>query len=440
MLGNVIMKDTDGNIGNSASVSTEKVCGLLFDISAQTDFWTKGVGMALAETLKDTVVELNSTDDAVALGITPYSGDVDGDGASADFLAGIPYYHINHFFTINGGTGRLFVVFADCEQNWNALIDMQKAAHGVISQIGVWTEKSLWKMMDPQATVYSVNVIGELESVAENLANNYHAPVSILLSANAAKVATASNELTSVTWSMIPSCIVEARYVSVLLGQAMDTDVPAMQTSLQSLTPVGCIGAALGSCASASVAESIGWVQKFNLVSYFPDVEFGFGNATLLDSKLTNATSFSSLAYSQLEHLDELGYIFLMKYTGLEGQVYFSSDQTCSKGDYRTVARNRAINKSRRSVRASLLPYVNAPMKVDPSTGYLSSAQITIFKNLVTDILQAMVDAEEISGFSVTIPTNQNILKDDTLKIQYTLIPVGTSKQIKVTEGLAVKK
>jgi len=46
----------------------------------------------------------------------------------------------------------------------------------------------------------------------------------------------------------------------------------------------------------ASVAESIGWVQNFDLINYFPDIEFGFGNAIVSDKKLTNATKYSSLS------------------------------------------------------------------------------------------------------------------------------------------------
>ena len=34
-LGGVFMSDTDGNIGTSSTTSTEKVTGLLFDISKQ---------------------------------------------------------------------------------------------------------------------------------------------------------------------------------------------------------------------------------------------------------------------------------------------------------------------------------------------------------------------------------------------------------------------
>lgn len=440
-LGNVIMTDTDGNIGQEVSNLTEKVCGLLFDISGQPDFWTKGPGAALADTLKDSVLELNSLEDAVEAGITAYTGEVGEDATSKDLLYGIPHYHIKHFFGLSNGTGRLFVMFADCSENWNAIIDMQKAAHGIINQFGVWTEQHLWKKTDPSASTYSTQIVGDLQSVGKALADTYNAPASILLCANSAKVATMDDEETKIVWSEIPTCILDARYVTVLLGQGLDADVTAMQTSLKSCTPVGTVGAALGCLTQASVAESIGWVQQFDLVNYFPDIEFGFGDSTLSDTKLTNSTKYSSLSASQLDTLEELGYVFLVKYSGLEGHVYFSGDTTCSDGDYRTIARNRTINKSRRAVRTALLPYVNSPIKVDPSTGQLSSAQITVFTNLITDILQAMVDAEEVSGIgTITIPANQNILKNDTLILQYSLVPIGTSKTIKVTEGLVLKQ
>lgn len=68
-LGNAIMTDTDGNIGTTVSVSTEKVCGLLFDTSAQATLWTKGPGVQLATKLKDKVIELNSMADVTALGL-----------------------------------------------------------------------------------------------------------------------------------------------------------------------------------------------------------------------------------------------------------------------------------------------------------------------------------------------------------------------------------
>ena len=432
-LGGVFMSDTDGNIGTSSTTSTEKVTGLLFDISKQAKFFEEGAGLAVKDKLQGNVIEINSMDDLKELGITAYSGDTE-----KDLLFGIPYYHINHFFGIQGSTGRLFIMFADCGIDWNAIEQMQRAAHGMINQLGIWTEQSLWKQTDPEAETYSIDLVTDLQSKAASLADE-NAPLSILLCANSAVIATDEESVKKVELGKIPTCVINARFVSVLLGQGLDADVSAMQLANQNLTPVGNIGAALGCIASASVQESFAWVNKFNLIGYFPDIEMGFGDVTLnSESKLTSTLKYSSLNKIQLDDLDDKGYIFLCKYSGLESGVFFSKDQTCSNGDYRTVARNRTIHKSRRAVRNALLPYVNSPLKVDPSTGYLSSAKITMFQNIVSDILTTMQNNEEISGFSVTIDKNQNVLKNDTLIIKYSLVPVGVASRIEVVEGLAL--
>ena len=287
------MTDTDGNIGTEVSNLTEKVCGLLFDISGQPDFWTKGPGATLADTFKDNVVQLTSLEEAVEAGIATYTGESDESGVSQDFLFGIPYYHIKHFFSL-AGSQYLYVMFADCKNNWNALVDMQKAANGTISQFGVWTEQSLWKKMDASADKYSVALVGDLQTVAESMANDYNAPASILLCANSAKVTTSTGESTAVVWSEIPTCKVNARYVTVLLGQGMDIDVTNMQMALESKTPVGIVGAALGCLVRGNVAESIGWVREYDLASHFPDIEFGFGNVEVSNGKLANTTKYSS--------------------------------------------------------------------------------------------------------------------------------------------------
>lgn len=431
------MSDTDGNIGSSITSDVEKICGLLFDISGQSDFWTKGQGVNAAEYLKDTVVEINSLDDAEKLGITPYSEDTDASG----LLAGIPYYHINQFFTMAGGTGRLFIAFADCSKNWNALIDMQKASNGIISQFGVWTEQKIWKKMDSSANQYTISIVNDLQSIAEQMADDYFSPACILLSGNSSKVATASGEEDTITFSEIADAIVDARYVSVLLSQSSDTDVKKMQASLSSTTPVGIVGLALGALTQANVGESIAWVQNFDLVSYAPAIEMGFGNSTIENGVLKNATAYSALTKYQLDALDEKGYIFMRTYEGREGHVYFTKDRTCSDGDYCTIARNRAINKSRRLVREALLPYVNSPVKVDASSGSITSAQATVYSNLISDVLSGMATAEEISSVgTISVPTAQNILKTKTLTFSYTLIPLGCAETIKVTEGLAISK
>lgn len=446
------MNDSDGNIGYSVPNNTERICGMLFDISGQADFWSGAYASTVADKLQNTVVELNTLQDAVDAGIIPFDAETD---TTSNFLHGIPYYHIKHFFDVAGGSGRLFVMFADCSTNFDALITMQKSAFGVINQFGVWTEQYLWSHIDSEAPQYSVRLVGDLHAIASTLANDYNAPVSILLNANSAKVLGATvpgeNEedpgtttiYDSVDLSKIPTCIISKRYVSVLLGQGIDNDVSAMQCKLTSKTPVGNIGAALGILSIASVAESIGWVERYDVVSQFPDIEMGFGDSSInvTTGKLNNSIYYSSLSTSQIDTLEDKGYIFLCRYVGYEGHVFFSSDRTCDDGDYRTISRNRTINKSRRGVRRALLKYVNSPVKIDPATGQLAATQIAIYSNTVKDVLNEMVNNSEVSGIgSIIIPGDQNILQTDRLNISYALVPIGTAKEIRVTEGFVLKQ
>lgn len=148
--------------------------------------------------------------------------------------------------------------------------------------------------------------------------------------------------------------------------------------------------------------------------------------------------SYESLSPVMLDDLDDKGYIFPIKYAGKENGIYISKDQTCSNGDFRTIARNRTINKSRRAVRQALLPYVNSPLMVNPSTGYLAPSKITAFKNLISDVLNKMKTAQEISGYVVNIASDQNVLVDDTLRIGYYIVPVGVATKIYVEEGLSL--
>ena len=68
----VFMTNTDGNIVDNTTVSTEKVSGLLFDISKQSNVWLSTIGTKLKAKLDGAVVELNSMTDVETLGIPAY--------------------------------------------------------------------------------------------------------------------------------------------------------------------------------------------------------------------------------------------------------------------------------------------------------------------------------------------------------------------------------
>lgn len=442
-LGNVIIKDVDGNIPYSGVSGQEKVTGLLFDVSLQPDLFAAGYGKNNESKLKlgDVLYVTNFKSATKDFGIIERVETTEDDENNINFLHGIPAYHIREFFRMSGnvdGNGKLYVMFADCSASWDAIDVMQRVAGGTINQLGVWSEQPLWKLNGAEEK-YNLNIIKTLNGKAVAMADQ-HQPLSVILSANPSNTGSTTSEGKQINLNKIPTAICESSRISVIFGQARSSKILMMQKRNANNTPVGFIGAMLGAIARANVQESVAWVKMFNLFDdEFQDIELGFGDINLTaDDEFVSLNMYESLSPVLLDDLDEKGYIFPMKYAGRENGIYISKDQTCSVGDYRTIARNRTINKSRRAVRAALLPYVNSPLMVNPATGFLAPSKISAFKTLIGDILGKMQAAQEISGYAVTIDANQNVLIDDTLRISYVIVPVGVATKIYVEEGLSL--
>lgn len=442
-LGNVFINDVDGNIPYTGAAGNEKVTGLLFDVSMQPDLFTAGYGKNNENNVKmNDVLYVTSRKSAVKdFGIIERVAATEEEEGNVNFFHGIPFYHISEFFRLSGnidGNGRLYVMFADCSVNWDAIDTLQRAAGGTINQLGVWTEQPQWKLNGAEEK-YSLNLVKSLNDKAVALAGQ-NQPLSLILSANCSNTGADTSEGKKVNLNKIPTAICESSRVSVIFGQARSELVSLMQKRNANHTPVGVIGAVLGCVARANVQESVAWVKQFNLFDDgFQAIELGFGDINQTGQEEFASTNlYESLPPALLDDLDEKGYIFPIKYAGLENGIYISKDQTCSTGDYRTIARNRTINKSRRAVRAALLPYVNAPLMVNPTTGFLAPSKITAFKTIIADVLAKMQAAQEISGYAVTIDPNQNVLLNDTLRIRYVLVPVGVATKIYVEEGLSL--
>lgn len=442
-LGNVFISDVDGNIPSNTSSNNEKVTGILFDVSLQPTLFTAGYGKNNETKLKlNDVAYITNLKSAVKdFGIIERVKSTEDEENNANFLHGIPYYHISEFFRLSGnidGVGKLYVMFADCSVSWDAVEIMQRASGGTINQLGIWTEQSLWKD-NGAAEKYNLNLVKSINDKADAMAIQ-NQPLSIVLSANASNTGANTIEGKKIDLNKIPSCICEASRTSVIIGQARSELTSTMQKCNVNRTPVGFLGTVMGCLAKANVQESIAWVKQFNLFSdNFQEIEFGFGDINQSDNEeFISLNQYESLSPVLLDELDDKGYIFPIKYAGRENGIYISKDQTCSDGDYRTIARNRTINKSRRAVRTALLPYVNSPLMVNPSTGFLAPSKITSFKGIVGDILAGMQKAQEISGYAVTIDANQNVLVDDQLKISYVIVPVGVAVKIYVEEGLSL--
>lgn len=236
--------------------------------------------------------------------------------------------------------------------------------------------------------IYVANMMG---TSVENCEKVYYNNQGDVASRNIVAAATCDyKKLPDFTTSAAPK-------VSVILGQSTSDSCHDVQLAVNNLgatstyAVVGNLGAALACLAVAPANESIAHVASFNLSAVMTDAELGFGNLAQSDKQWSADVSFTkinTIGYvKRNKYLHQKGYIFLTNYDGLENSVFFSSDQTLTTGDYRTIARCRVMHKSRRVVRRALLPYVNSNVEVDTSTGQISSSDITTFQNLVLDAL-----------------------------------------------------
>ena len=434
-LGGVFMKDTDGNIARGSAESTENICGIIFD--------TNGFDVSLADTkfANGTVVELNTTRDIEAAGITK------------TLMSGLVDYHIRMFFSLAGQNKRLFVSFMDSETDttFESIQLLQSAADGLIYQIGIWTTQPSAEADGATGNFKPTSLYRKLQDVAETLGGkigetNYdgNSPINIILNAPIVSAMTFDYEkLPDVSSLELPK-------VSHILGQESSEGVHEIQASLitslggSKMAVVGNIGAAMGVLAVAPADISIAYVKNYNLAGVMQSCELGFGNVTVSEGEITADSALNnirSITYSKRDDkLHKKGYIFLTPIEGIANGVFFSSDQTLSGGDYRTIARCRVMHKSRRVVRQALLTKVNAPVLLDTDTGEMSASDITAYQNLVLEALdnnmyEPGTTTPQISGRSCYIEPNQNILASDKIDIEYWLVPIGCTSAIFVTEG-----
>lgn len=445
-LGGVFTTDIDGKSTSNVFLSTENVVGLIFDTSIVGGL-EKALGtdtIAATTFANGNVVELNTSKDIAEAGI------------DETVLGGVAKYHLDSFFSLAGGTQRIFVAFmnSDDDPEFEAVEKMQLASSGIIYQIGVWTGKAIaTKNADGSYSAEAGNICAKLESVAEVLGGkvgitNYegNAPLNILVSAPVIGEAEVDiKKLPDLSGMNFPK-------VTALIGQAPTDSVHKIMYAVNhiadkvSYAPVGCVGAALGCLAVAPANESIAHVESFNLAAVMQEAELGFGKLVEDAENGTYAaessfTNIKTLGYNKRNtYLHKNGYVFLMNYDGLENSIFFSSDQTLSTGDYRTIARCRVMHKSRRVVRRALLPRVNGNVEVDTTTGKLSATSIADFQNLVIQALDMnMVEPgtskPQVSGRTCTIDPDQDVLNTDEIQIDYGLVPLGVTAVIKVTEG-----
>ena len=331
------------------------------------------------------------------------------------------FYHVNEFFRINPGAKLYIQGVAVSDGEFSEIKVLQNYANGDIRQLAVCDFKS--------AVSTLTNALPKLNQIATDLGNQ-NLPLSILFS-----VKIESAELVTLT-----DLHTSNERVSVVIGQ----DVGGLGAYLATSNPsISNIGACLGAVSKAMVHESIAWVEKQNLVdvAYAKKLTGDVEQAREMDIiGFVDGSKLSDYSPEQIKAIEDKGYIFCLKHTGIAG-TYFNDSFTATAldSDFAYIENNRTIDKAIREINKVLVPRISAPAYVDPDTGYLANSTVAATEALCDDVLDQMIRDGEISGYAVSINPRQQILKTSKLEVVVKLVPVGVLREIIVKIGLTLK-
>lgn len=193
--------------------------------------------------------------------------------------------------------------------------------------------------------------------------------------------------------------------------------VIAQDPSIAGLDPAyanyAAVGAVLGMRAARKPNENLGSVDIINKPLAAKGQETYPLTNTLtgrwLSASLSDGTPVTSLTQVEQNQLTNFGYIFAGSFQGFAG-VYFNGEPTCIalSSDYSTGENNGIWDKAALGIRNALLPKVRGWFQRNPETGNLKSTAITNLENIGKAPLQTMLGNQEISGFELFIPADQN--------------------------------
>ncbi|HOU67600.1 MAG TPA: DUF2586 family protein [Paludibacteraceae bacterium] len=332
---------------------------------------------------------------------TEASDDITAEQAAKNFID----YHVSEFFK-HSPSGTLYLAVKLTGDVLPAEISaMQNYAGGKIRQVGIAAAGTA-AITAEQLTGYQTEA-GSLET--------NHMPLSILV----AQRKGAYDDIGDIT--AVNLSLADRRNVSVLISQDLDATLQAEQNSSK-LNEVAAIGTLLGCVSAASVNESIAWVQKFPVEMKAP----GFVTGDLLKETTT----------TNLNLLNDNRYIFVRSHVGVS-YVYFNDSHTLdvSTSDYAYIENVRTMDKATRGIRANMLPYLNAPLDVDATSGHLRADTVAALETVVGKALEEMEKAGELSGYSAVIDPDQNVLSTSEVTVVIRNVAVGVMRQVKVKIG-----
>ncbi|CAL2108184.1 conserved hypothetical protein [Tenacibaculum sp. 190524A02b] len=200
------------------------------------------------------------------------------------------------------------------------------------------------------------------------------------------------------------------------------TDAPYVSPLISSVggSENACVGLFLGRLAKDPVQRNPARVKS--------------GRLPIENASLTDGNEIASHEF--LDAIHNKGYNFIRSFAGKAG-YFFSDAQTCAKAtsDLNSIPNVRVITKARS---IAYLVFVDEIMEEIPVTtdGKIAQALVKAWQaKIETSITKNMVAKGEVSGVSMFIDTNQDIIGTGTINGVLSIQPVGYAKYINIKLG-----
>lgn len=224
-------------------------------------------------------------------------------------------------------------------------------------------------------------------------------------------------------------CLIDGRDFQGTLATLLDLKqnaynrVAGVISTDKAVTKTAAVGLALGRLAGKAVQRNIGRVKD--------------GALSAAASYLTDGTAIEDLSLASQDSLHDKGWIFKRKYQGKNG-YFFNDDPTASANtdDYSSIARGRVIDKALTIAYTTYVDEILDDLEVDPATGFLAPGIVKSYQaKIERAIEEQMLLSEEISGVSVKIDPEQNVLSTNKVTLTLSIIPKTYGKTIEVKLG-----
>ena len=376
----------DGGLGRPLQ-SSDGISSMLF--------YTSGLN---ANVVTGNTKIFSTQDIESVLGIT---GDTVADGAVISYM-------VDEYFRQSEST--LYVNIQNGPAtDYAEVLDIKNFANGEVKQMGIFDDAD-----------YSTATITSLQAIADQAEDEYE-PIQIVYSAPLVSGDTVED--------LADGRSLESPRVSFTVGEDLSPDSEAARLRTSGATHVGDLGTVMGSISKAAVHENIGWVQKFPLSV----------GSEFLDPGFIDGTKVSAKSKSFLNTLADYKYLFLIKYVGSDNTYHTKAPTLAADtSDFNTIENNRTYDSAFRRIYIALLPATNSPLYVNDA-GNLEAGTVAYFETLAGDALAAMENAREISGYSVDVDPDQNVLSTGKISVTCKLQPVGVAEVIEVSLGFALQ-